>query len=192
MAENQLPDIESLRQRRNELAKMNAELETQRRYEVKCADAAQNAGNMELMRRHDEQIGRINRETRQINKELDRIFDTIAEAQRINSTMLNNESKIEDANSYSNPISQAPKGYQITPEDLGKDIAGYASINSASQNIDSSTLLNKDVAGSAPINPAPQNIDPSTLFNKDSTPPGDGGGSNSAPAQLSPDYPSDR
>lgn len=46
MAENQLPDIESLRQRRNELAKMNAELETQRRYEVKCADAAQNAGNM--------------------------------------------------------------------------------------------------------------------------------------------------
>ena len=170
MAENQLPDIEYLQQRRNELAIRNAELETQRRYEVKCADAAQSVGDMELMRRHDERIGRIDRESRQISEQLLHIYDTIAEAQRINSSMLNNESKIEDAaNPYSNPISQAPKGYQITPEDLGKDIAGYTSIN-----------------------PAPQNIDPSTLLNKDFTPPGDGSGSNSAPAQLSPDYPSDR
>lgn len=171
MAENQLPDIEYLQQRRNELAIRNAVLETQRRYEVKCADEAQSKGNIELMRRHDERIGRIDRETRQINDQLFQIYDTIAEAQRMNSTMLNNnESKIEDAaNPYSNPISQASKGYQITPEDLGKDITSYASINTA-----------------------PQNIDPSTLYNTDFIPPEDGSGSNSAPAQLSPDYPSDR
>ena len=54
-------------------------------------------------------IGRIDRLTGEINKQLSQIYERLSKAQRINSTILNNEDKMENINLYSNAISQAHK-----------------------------------------------------------------------------------